>query len=109
MRPSRRQMQPFVRRWQTGRPSVTALVVALSIGAYGAQLLVELFLADQPTKGIFTQWLALGAQGIQMGQWWRFLTFGLLHNNPPHLIANMLLLYFAGREVEPILGPKHFL
>ncbi len=109
MRPSRRQIQPFVRRWPTGRPSATALAVALSVGAYGAQLLVELLLAEQSSKYIFRDWLALDGHGVQLGQWWKFLTFGLLHGDPLHLVANMLLLYFAGREVEPIVGPRHFL
>jgi membrane associated rhomboid family serine protease len=102
-------MQPFVRRWPAGRPSATALAVALSIGAYAAQLLVELLLRDQPSQFIFRQWLALDAPGIQAGQWWKFLTFGLLHGDPLHLVANMLILYFAGREVEPIVGSRHFL
>lgn len=103
-------MQPFVRRWPAGRFSATSLVVALSVGAYGAQLIVELLLAGQPSKDIFSQWLALDQAGVRAGQWWKFLTFGLLHDsNPLHLIANMLLLYFAGREVEPIVGPRHFL
>jgi membrane associated rhomboid family serine protease len=102
-------MQPFVRRWPAGRPSATALVVALSIGAYGAQMLVELLLADHPARDIFRQWLALDDAGVKLGQWWKFLTFGLLHASALHLAANMLLLYFAGREVEPIVGPRHFL
>lgn len=110
MRPSRRQLQPFVRRWPAGRPSATALAVALSIGAYGAQLIVELLLDGHHTN-LFREWLALDNAGIQSGHWWKFLTFGLLHDspNPAHLLANMILLYFAGREVEPILGPRHFL
>jgi membrane associated rhomboid family serine protease len=102
-------MQPFVRKWPVGRPSATALVVALSLGAYAAQFLVHLLLADEPTREIFKQWLALDAAGIASGHWWKFLTFGLLHSTPLHLAANMLLLYFAGREVEPIVGPRHFL
>lgn len=108
MRPSRRQIQPFVRRWTTGRPSATALAVALSVGAYGAQLVVELLLAGQPTRDIFRQWLALDGAAAATGHWWKFLTFGLLHHDPLHLLANMLLLYFAGREVEPIIGSRHF-
>lgn len=109
MRHSRRQLQPFVRRWPAGRPSVTALAVALSVGAFVAQLLVELLLADTPSKYIFQQWLALDQAGIAAGQWWKFVTFGFLHADPLHLVANMVLLYFAGREVEPILGPRHLL
>jgi membrane associated rhomboid family serine protease len=109
MRPSRRQLQPFVRRWPAGRPSATALAVALSIGAYAAQLIVHYFLVDHASGDLFPQWLALDAQGIQHGQWWKFATFGLLHVTPLHLIANMALLFFAGRELEPIVGPRHFL
>lgn len=101
-------MQPFVRRWPAGRPSATALAVALSVGAYAAQLLVELLLRDQPSQYIFRQWLALDAPGIEAGQWWKFLTFGLLHGDPLHLVANMLLLYVAGKELEPIVGSRHF-
>jgi membrane associated rhomboid family serine protease len=102
-------MQPFVRRWPVGRPSATALVVALSLGAYVTQSVLQLLLKDESTWEIFQQWLALDAAGIASGHWWKFLTFGLLHSTPLHLVANMLLLYFAGREVEPIVGPRHFL
>lgn len=102
-------MQPFVRRWPAGRPSVTALALALSIGAFAAQSLVELLLAGQESRNIFWQWLALDGASIAAGQWWKFLTFGFLHANPFHLLGNMLLLYFAGREVEPIVGSRHFL
>lgn len=102
-------MQPSVRRWATGRPSATTLAVALSVGAFGAQLLVEVLLADHPSKYIFREWLALDGAGMQNGQWWKFLSFGLLHGDVLHLAANMLLLYFAGREVEPIVGSRHFL
>ncbi len=121
MRPSRRQIPPFIRRWPVGRPSATAVLVALSIGAYAAQLLTELFLPGQDAHGLAQQsaplikdellrgWLALDRAGVTAGQYWKFFTFPLLHQNPLHLFANMLLLYFAGREVEPIVGPRHFL
>jgi len=70
---------------------------------------VELLLAEHATKDIFRHWLALDNPGVQLGHWWKFLTFGLLHADPLHLFANMVLLYFAGREVEPIVGARHFL
>ena len=64
MRPSRRQMQPFVRRWQAGRTSATALVVALSVGAYGAQFIVEtLFSRSSRRTEILRDWLALDERG----------------------------------------------
>ena len=108
MRPSRRQTQPFVRRWQTGRTSATALAVALSFGAFGAQFIVETLFNGEPAHQILRDWLALDSTVVQSGHWWKFLSFGLLHADPVHLLINMLLLFLAGRELEPIVGGRHF-
>ncbi|HYR57061.1 MAG TPA: rhomboid family intramembrane serine protease [Chthoniobacteraceae bacterium] len=109
MRPSRRQTQPFVRRWAAGRPSATALLVALSVGGYVAQVLLEYVLAEHDQIALLWRWLALDGAGIAAGEYWKFLSFTLLHFHPLQIIANMLLLYFAGREVEPIVGARNFL
>lgn len=109
MRPSRRQIQPFIRRWSAGRPSVTALLIALSAGAFAAQMIAEFFLSDHGGKDLFLRWLALDGASIHAGEYWKFFTFPLLHHDPLHMIGNMLLLFFAGREVEPIVGRRHFL
>ena len=107
MRPPRRQIQPFIRRWSVGRPSVTTLLIALSVGAFAAQTITQFCLGGD---SVFRNWLALNGESIQAGKYWTFLTFPLLHDsNPLHLLANMVLLFFAGREVEPIVGRRHFL
>lgn len=33
-------------------------------------------------------------------EWWRFITHGFIHADFPHLIFNMLTLYFFGRNIE---------
>lgn len=109
MRPSRRQTQPFIRRWPAGRPSATAILVALSVGAYVAQLLFEHSLAGHESAQTLRQWLTLDGAGIRAGKYWTLFTYPLLHLDPVQLLANMLLLYFAGKEVEPIVGPRHLL
>ena len=109
MRPSRRQTQPFLRRWPVGRPSATALLIALSFGAYVAQALIEYMLAEHEQGNLLGQWLALDGAGIAAGRYWTFLSYSLLHFSPVQLLLNMLLLYFAGREVEPIIGARSFL
>ena len=106
MRPPRRQIQPFIRRWAVGRPSVTALLIAVSVGAFAAQTIVALFIGG---REFFHPWLALDGVSIHAAQYWKFLTFPLLHHDPLHLLANMAVLFFAGREVEPIVGRRHFL
>jgi membrane associated rhomboid family serine protease len=101
-------MQPFTRRWAAGRPTATATLIAISVGAFASQMLVEFVLTEHGDRGLLWQWLALDGASIQAGQYWKFLSQIFLHDGPFHLLANMLLLYFAGREVEPILGARHF-
>lgn len=108
MRPSRRQTQPFIRRWPTGRPSATAILVGVSVGAYVAQFLLDYALAEHGTAGLLQSWLALDWTSVHAGHYWTFLSYSLLHLDPFHLLANALLLYFAGKEVEPIIGARHF-
>lgn len=109
MRPSRRQTQPFIRRWTSGRPSATALLVALSVGGYVAQELLEYMLAEHNQGSLLWQWLALDRASIAAGEYWKFLSYSLLHSHPVQLIVNMALLFYAGREVEHIVGSRHFL
>ena len=108
MRPSRRQTQPFIRRWPSGRPSATAILVALSVGAYVAQLLLDYTLAEHGPARLLQSWLALDGESVRAGHYWTFLSYSLLHADPFHLLFNALLLYFAGKEVEPIIGARHF-
>ena len=109
MRPSRRQTQPFTRPWAAGRPSATAVLLAVNVGAFVSQMLIQFMLSDRGDQGLVRQCLALDDAGIQAGQLWKFFTFQFIHAGPLHLLANMLLLFFAGREVEPIVGSRHFL
>lgn len=108
MRPSRRSSPIFERPWVSGRFSVTSLLVALMGGAFAAQWMLEFLERDRLTDpGWLQQWLALSREGVSAGYWWQFLTYGLLHAGPLHAVGNALLLYFAGREVEPIIGGRH--
>jgi len=109
MRPSRRQAQPSLRRWTGGRLSATALLVALSVGGYVAQILLEYALIDHGQDALLRRWFALDGASIAAGEYWKFISYALLHFHPLQLAANMLLLFFAGREVESIVGWRHFI
>ena len=39
---------------------------------------------------------------------WTFLSYGFLHAGMFHALANMLGLFFIGRELEPMLGSRRF-
>ena len=44
-----------------------------------------------------------------MGFVWQFLTYGILHDGPLHLIFNMLGIHFIGRSLELIVGSTRYL
>jgi membrane associated rhomboid family serine protease len=42
--------------------------------------------------------------------WWQFLTAGFAHEvGLGHILGNMLVLFFLGRDIEDLYGPKEFL
>ncbi len=45
-----------------------------------------------------------GAHMIELGQWWRLLTFSFLHAGLIHLIPNMLYTSYVGWSVEAVYG-----
>ena len=47
--------------------------------------------------------------GVREAYAWQFLTATFLHISPWHLLGNMLILYMLGRDLESILGQRHFL
>jgi membrane associated rhomboid family serine protease len=55
--------------------------------------------------------LALSVSNIQAGRIWTVLTYGFLHStdNLLHIVGNVLLIYFVGRVLEPMLGSRRFL
>ena len=58
-----------------------------------------------------TDTLELHVQAVMQGEVWRLLTYSFLHavDNPWHIVLNMVVLYFFGRDVEDAYGPREFL
>ena len=84
------------------------LVLLTLIGANVAFFVTQLFLdAFQP--GFVRDYLALSGRGIRDAYSWEFFTAIFLHYGPWHLLGNMLVLYLLGRDLECILGSRHFL
>ena len=84
-------------------PVVVALILA-NVVAFIVQWIVDLISPGLP-EAVF----ALSRHGISEGYYWQFVTYMFLHGGIIHLLVNCLGLYFAGREVETICGPKHLL
>lgn len=98
------RLQPFTPRWTAGRQSVVLLLIIANVAAFLVQTLATVY-----DENIVPQWFALSGDGIRGGFVWQFVTYMFLHAGPMHLLVNMLTLYFAGREVEAIAGPRQLL
>lgn len=55
--------------------------------------------------------LMMTAHGMRLGRVWTLVTHSFLHDTHYifHLLGNMLMIYFLGREVLPALGERRFL
>lgn len=72
--------------------------------------LLQLFLKtpDPAWESLPEQWLALVPSYTLHGEIWRVFTYSFLHDGPWHLLLNMLVLWFVGRDIERIYGSKEF-
>lgn len=89
------------------RFSLVELLIGLNVAVFVLELLAEIFLPRVPY--LLEEYFALSRGGIRNGYYWQFITYMFLHGGAIHLLVNVLGLYFAGREVENIVGRKHFL
>jgi membrane associated rhomboid family serine protease len=100
----RRQIPISARIWVPGSPLGVKLIVA-ALGGFGAtQALLWAFGIRELTDS-----LVLDPGAVRYHEYWRFFTHQFLHVNFVHFLVNSVVLYFAGREVEPIIGRRHFL
>ncbi|MEY2518818.1 MAG: hypothetical protein QOF24_577 [Verrucomicrobiota bacterium] len=104
MRLSGRKPSPTTRRW-TQQPRVVLLgLIGLNLAVFVTQLFLDAY-----QHGFVREYLALSDRGLRAAYGWQFITAGFLHDGPWHLLGNMFLLYLLGRDVESIVGQRHFL
>ena len=94
----------FTRRWTQQSRVVLLTLLAFNVAVFVIQLFVE---TSQP--GFIREFFGISDTGVRQAYSWQFLTAMFLHDGPWHLLGNMLVLYFLGRDVETILGQRHFL
>jgi membrane associated rhomboid family serine protease len=115
--------------FQSGR--MCKWLVGINVAMWFLQLAAQVFVPEPPVvPGLFpeeelllrqmqpraqdpiTYWLSMQPRlAFEHLQLWRIVTGMFLHspNDPWHLIFNMLMLWFFGKWVEDIYGPKEFL
>ena len=104
MRLSGRKASRFTRSWAPPQRIVLLSLIGLNAAAFIVQLVLPSW--NQP---FVLEYLGLSDRGINDAYAWQFFTAPLLHNNIWHFAADMLVLYFIGRDVEAIIGQRQFL
>ncbi|MGW6459006.1 rhomboid family intramembrane serine protease [Streptomyces sp. NPDC055078] len=90
------------------------LVTKILIGLNAAVFVLVLALGERFVSEVELIGYAISPQlaeivGVADGEWYRLLTAVFLHQELPHILFNLLGLWFLGRMVEPALGRSRFL
>jgi membrane associated rhomboid family serine protease len=104
MRLSGRKYSSRTQPWTQRQRVVLLTLVSVNLAVFVAQLIIESF---QP--GFVSGYLGISKAGVRDAYAWQFISAMFLHDGPWHLLGNMLVLYLLGRDLESILGPRHFL
>ncbi len=86
---------------------MTSALIIFNTVIFGLQCLIGWALPD--VYSVLEHTFALSVTGIRNGFWWEFITHAFMHGNVPHLLVNMIGLFFAGRLVERVIGPWRLL
>lgn len=95
------------------QPSMVKILLITTVGVFILQHILKVSFpginANEPR--FLWDWLALSKDSIQELKIWTLVSYGFLHNTDGlfHILGNMLGLYFIGRIIEPLIGPKPFL
>lgn len=90
--------------------SAVTWLIAINVGVYVLQWIIAPdFFLIQESNGELMPRGGLSWDGLEAGKIWTLVTYMFLHGGIWHLIFNMFVLYFAGRQVLEMLGRRHFL
>ena len=104
MRLSGRKSASRTQHRRERRPTVLLSLLGASAAFFVAQVFVEWW-----EPGFVRDYLGITDQGVRDAYAWQFVTAPLLHIGPWHFVANVFVLYLLGRDLESILGQRHFL
>lgn len=92
---------------RNGGVSVMTWLLSAIIAGF---VLQNVFLRWFNAGDFFNSYFALSPYAAASGKVWTLLTYGFLHDprNLLHILANVLAIYFLGRELIPLLGNRRF-
>lgn len=104
-----RKLSDRVRGWLDRFGSVVSLLIWMNVAVFVVQTIWQVGQRVGPAEiTLFDRLFALSAPQLIRGFVWQPFTYMFLHADIWHILINMLLLWFLGREVEYFLGPRCF-
>ena len=95
------------------RPRMPQSVVGVLILVNVIAFLLQSILASSSTGDVLSRYLAFDSSKLLSGTFffhlYQFITYQFLHGDLLHILMNMIVLWFFGRELEPRLGSGRFL
>jgi membrane associated rhomboid family serine protease len=104
MRLSGRKASSYAPRWTARQRVVLFSLLGINGLAFIAQMVLQSY---APTA--IPEYLGLSYRGIDEAFAWQFFTALFLPGSVFQFGLNVFALYYVGRDVEPIVGQKHFL
>jgi membrane associated rhomboid family serine protease len=104
----------YVRREGSGflgsfidRGTICKWLIGITVGAFVVQVVTSPGARESGFTGAFV----LTAEKVLHGEVWRLLSYAFLHppSSPWPILWNMLFLWWFGRDMEDIYGPREFL
>ncbi len=87
--------------------TLLAVVCILAASIQGAHLMSFHPVGSAHLHQTWREACALSAPALQRGDWWRPLSYALVHGGFWHWALGVVGLYLVGRSVEPIIGGSH--
>ena len=101
---SGRKRSAYSRSWGQRERVVLLALIGLNVAIFAAQ-----FFLETSHSGFVRDFLGISDRGVRDAYAWQFVTAMFLCNGPWHFLINTALLFVLGRDVEAILGQRHFL
>ncbi len=86
-------------------PKAATCLVAVNVLAWAALSLM----GNTESAGFLMDHGAMSVEAVRQGDWFTLITAMFVHFGLPHLLNNMIILFFLGRYVEQETGPVLFL
>lgn len=90
-------------------PAVTRALIAVNVLVFVAEASTSGSLGTSGGGTVFDRGALYGPLIAHSHEYWRLLSAGFLHQGLPHLLINMLSLWFVGQSLEPAVGRVNFL